>query len=266
MANNLKGELNRLSPMRKSALAICVFMLGWFSLTFFFMGIDYGNIIGVILFLVLIYYIIKMPQINSGIKRLWNIGIGKIVLSAMVFTAVCGLLFVGIVTAKMTATAFKEPISDGTVIVLGCKVNGTQPSLSLERRLDKAAEYLSEHKDATCIVTGNKGSDEEISEAQCMENYLISVGIDKDRIIKEDKAKNTRQNLAYSKEIISERGLDPKSVIITNGFHEYRACLIAKKLDIEAYPCAARSVYTVLPAQYIRELMSVLNQLLFVKN
>ena len=62
---------------------------------------------------------------------------------------------------------------------------------------------------------------------------------------------------------IESRGLDPRAVIITNGFHEYRACLIAKGLGIEAYPCAARSVYTVLPAQYIRELMSILNQLLF---
>ena len=255
MANNLKGDVNGLSPMRKSALAICVFMLGWFLLTLPLIGIDYGNIIGTVLFAALICYIIKMPEVNSGIKKFWHTKCGRIILSAAVFAAVCGFVFVGIVTEK--------PVSDGTVIVLGCKVNGTRPSLSLERRLDKAAEYLTEHKDAMCIVTGNRGSDEEISEAQCMEDYLIFAGIDKDRIIKEDKAKNTRQNMAYSKEIIESRGLDPRTVIITNGFHEYRACLIAKGLGIEAYPCAARSVYTVLPAQYIRELMSILNQLLF---
>lgn len=263
MANNLKGELNRLSPMRKSALSICVFMLGWFLLTFPLIGIDYGNIIGTVLFAALICYIIKMPEVNSGIKKFWHIKCGRIILSAAAAAAACGFVFVGIVTSKMTMAAFEKPVSDGTVIVLGCKVNGTRPSLSLERRLDKAAEYLTEHKDAMCIVTGNKGSDEEISEAQCMEDYLILAGIDKDRIIKEDKAKNTRQNMAYSKEIIESRGLDPRVVIITNGFHEYRACLIAKGLGIEAYPCAARSVYTVLPAQYIRELMSILNQLLF---
>ena len=68
MANNLKGELNRLSPMRKSVLAICVFMLGWFLLTFPLIGIDYGNIIGTVLFAALIGYIIKMPEVNSGIK------------------------------------------------------------------------------------------------------------------------------------------------------------------------------------------------------
>ena len=168
MANNLKGELNRLSPMRKSALAICVFMLGWFLLTFPLIGIDYGNIIGTVLFAALIGYIIKMPEVNSGIKKFWHTKCGRIILSAAAAAAACGFVFVGIVTSKMTMAAFEKPVSDGTVIVLGCKVNGTRPSLSLERRLDKATEYLIEHKDAMCIVTGNKGSDEEISEAQCM--------------------------------------------------------------------------------------------------
>lgn len=68
MANNLKGELNRLSPVRKSALAICIFMFGWFLMTFPLIGIDYGNIIGTVLFAALICYIIKMPEVNSGIK------------------------------------------------------------------------------------------------------------------------------------------------------------------------------------------------------
>ena len=259
----LKNELNKLSDLRKSALTICTVMLGWFLLTFPLIGIDYGNIIGTVLFAALICYIIKMPEVNSVIKKFWHTKCGRIILSAAAFALVCGFVFVGIITAKMTMAAFEKTVSDGTVIVLGCKVNGTKPSLSLERRLDKAAEYLIEHKDAMCIVTGNKGSDEEISEAQCMEDYLIFAGIDKDRIIKEDKAKNTRQNMAYSKEIIESRGLDPRAVIITNGFHEYRACLIAKGLGMDAYPCSAKSVYTVLPAQYIRELMSILNQLLF---
>ena len=82
MANNLKGELNRLSPMRKSALAICIFMLGWFLLTFPLIGIDYGNIIGTVLFAALIGYIIKMPEVNSGIKKFWHTKCGRFILSA----------------------------------------------------------------------------------------------------------------------------------------------------------------------------------------
>lgn len=255
--------MNKPSVLRKSALAICVFMLGWFILTFFYTGIDYGNVIGTILFSALVYYAVKMPQINSYVIRFWHTKAGKAILSAAAAAAACAFAFVVIITAKMTIAAFENPVSDGTVIVLGCKVNGTRPSLSLKRRLEKAAEYLGENKDAVCIVTGGKGGSGKISEAQCMENYLISAGIDKARIIKEDRAINTRQNMAYSKEIIESRSLDPRAVIITNGFHEYRACLIAEKLGIEAYPCSARSVYIVLPAQYIRELLSILNQLLF---
>ena len=252
MANNLKGELNRLSPMRKSALAICVFMLGWFLLTFPLIGIDYGNIIGTVLFAALIGYIIKMPEVNSGIKKFWHTKCGKIILSAAAFAAACGFVFVGIVTSKMTMAAFEKPVSDGTVIVLGCKVNGTRPSLSLERRLDKATEYLIEHKDAMCIVTGNKGSDEEISEAQCMEDYLILAGIDKDRIIKEDNSTSTYENFEYSKLVMDEG----QAVFVTNEFHVLRSELMAKINGIDATHIGASTPISLLPVSCVREFIA----------
>ncbi len=49
---------------------------------------------------------------------------------------------------------------------------GKNPSLMLSKRLEAAYEYLNENKNAVCIVSGGKGSNEEISEAQCMYNYL----------------------------------------------------------------------------------------------
>ena len=52
------------------------------------------------------------------------------------------------------------------LIVLGCQVNGTEPSLMLRERLDAAVAYLNEYPDAQCIVTGDKGDRENISEAQ----------------------------------------------------------------------------------------------------
>ena len=91
------------------------------------------------------------------------------------------------------------------VVVLGAGVNGTVPSLSLQNRLDAAYAYLTEFPDAICVVSGCQGDGEDISEAQCMYNELVKMGIDPDRIWMEDQAANTRENLRFSLEIIEER-------------------------------------------------------------
>jgi hypothetical protein len=54
------------------------------------------------------------------------------------------------------------------VIVLGCGVNGTEPSLSLRYRIDAACEYLTAHPDAVAVLSGGQGPDEDMTEAACM--------------------------------------------------------------------------------------------------
>lgn len=42
------------------------------------------------------------------------------------------------------------------MILLGAKVKGTEPSYSLQYRIDKAAEYLKTHEQTIVIVSGGK--------------------------------------------------------------------------------------------------------------
>ena len=70
------------------------------------------------------------------------------------------------------------PLPADAVIVLGAGVNGTEPSLSLRTRLDAALEYLEYWPDIPAVLTGGTGYGEEISEAQCMYDYLTEHGVD----------------------------------------------------------------------------------------
>ena len=47
-----------------------------------------------------------------------------------------------------------QQTGEATVVVLGCKVNGEEPSLMLRRRLECAMEYLAENPQADCVVSG----------------------------------------------------------------------------------------------------------------
>ncbi|MCI8355275.1 MAG: YdcF family protein, partial [Lachnospiraceae bacterium] len=77
------------------------------------------------------------------------------------------------------------------------------------------------------IVSGGQGPDEHISEAQGMYDYLVEKGIDKNRILKEDKSVNTFQNLSFSAQYL-DREQDAVGVV-TNNFHVFRAVRTAKK-------------------------------------
>jgi uncharacterized SAM-binding protein YcdF (DUF218 family) len=149
-----------------------------------------------------------------------------------------------------------------TVVVLGCKVKDGRPSLMLRRRLDAAYEYLSENEDVTAIVSGGKGDDELISEAQCMSEYLISKGISPERIIMEDKSESTYENLKFSQSIINERGLEEHITIVSDGYHQLRAELIADSLGIEAYNISAPTSWWLVPTYWVREWFGVIYQVI----
>ena len=140
------------------------------------------------------------------------------------------------------------------LIVLGCQVNGTEPSRMLRQRLDAAAAYLSTNADTHCIVTGGKGDGENLSEAQCMYNYLVSAGIDPSRITMEDQATSTMENLRFSLAL-----MDSGSVaIVSNEFHLYRAGQMAAMLGLEAELIPADTEYPILTASYfLREILAV---------
>lgn len=69
----------------------------------------------------------------------------------------------GIFGWMVSAAASRAAPAESTVIVLGCQVRGTEPSLTLQRRVDAAADYLRAHPQARCVASGGQSDDEEIS-------------------------------------------------------------------------------------------------------
>ena len=84
------------------------------------------------------------------------------------------------------------------IVVLGAGVHGTVPSLSLRNRLDAAGNYLKENPDVICIVSGGQGPGEEMTEAACMQAYLVERGVAPERILLEEKSASTWENFALA--------------------------------------------------------------------
>lgn len=118
------------------------------------------------------------------------------------------------------------------MLIFGCQVRKDGPSILLRDRLDTALGYLEDHPDLPVLVTGGKGDNEHLSEAQAMEDYLTGHGIDASRITMEDQSFNTRENLLFSREILEGQGNDPGELhilVVSNGFHLARIEMLAKR-------------------------------------
>ncbi len=153
------------------------------------------------------------------------------------------------------------------IIILGCSIRPDgSPTPLLQARIDRAISFDNEqyekHKHrAKFVPSGGQGSDEIISEAECMKRYLVDNGVPENKIIKEDKSVNTYQNLAFSKKIIEEDCGDIDKVNVafsTTNYHIFRGYTIAQKLKFKVSGLSARTKYYFYPNAFLREFIGLL--------
>lgn len=176
-----------------------------------------------------------------------------------------GLMAVTGFTIYRTSQGTENPDSP-YLVVLGAGVNGSTPSRSLRERLDAAYDYLNGHPEAVAIVSGGQGSGEDISEAQCMYDFLTAKGIAPERVWMESEATSTLENLKFSLKLIEEKtGAKPGNIaIVSSEYHLHRAGIFAGWLDVEAELVPAKT--GIVPLRwnyYFREVLGVWYYTLF---
>ncbi len=172
-----------------------------------------------------------------------------------IFLCICVLYFAiieGLVISGMAAEG-QEDLD--YIIVLGAKVNGTNPSLALRCRIDRAYEYLTENPDTVAVLSGGQGNGEDISEAEAMRRGLVERGISEERLILEDRSTSTEENLDFSYAIIGED--TDKVGLITNNFHVWRAVRTAKAQGKVASGISAPYPNVLLIHYMMREFLSI---------
>lgn len=167
-----------------------------------------------------------------------------------------GVVLFGVLFGMILHGQSVGPDSDADyLIVLGAGLRGERPSLVLRSRINAAAEYLTENPDSKAVVSGGQGPDELISEAEAMRRGLVELGIEETRIIMEDRSTSTSENMTFSKQYIPD---DASVVIVTNKFHVFRACHLARECGYNSVSgLGADNVRWLNPTNYLRECMAV---------
>jgi uncharacterized SAM-binding protein YcdF (DUF218 family) len=167
-----------------------------------------------------------------------------------------GILYLGYLQLKITQYSHMKVSKNADyLIILGARVKGTVPSLSLSERIHTATTYLKENENTIAVASGGQGPGEDISEAECIKRELVKRGIKASRIILEDRSTDTYENIKYSKALLphdSKNGL-----VVTNNYHLFRSCMIGKDNDLKLTGLPAKTPWLAIPKSYIREYLAI---------
>ena len=212
-------------------------------------------LLGIVLILIAVFMkVIKRLFIYPLFKLIWS----AICLMCILAVISSSFLFI---YGRLDTTSYDEDY----LVVLGCGINGTEPSEMLIRRLDKAVEYANRNTDCTIIVTGGMGKNEDIPESTAMKTYLTEKGISPDRIIEESSSTSTTENFKYANNITNGDLQRKSSVFITNNFHIYRANALAKIQGLSVKHLSASTPWHSIIPSYLRENLALIQMIVFNK-
>ena len=162
------------------------------------------------------------------------------------------------------------------MVIFGCQARNDGPSVLLRDRLDTALAYLEDHPDTRVVVSGGKGDNEHISEAQCMYDYLTARGVSGNQILMEDQSRNTHQNIQNTwKSLCGQTGpwdsvLVPEEcryVLVSSDFHLARILMLWQRatgrLDNVATLPAPCSHFPSRVQMFFREPLALVKSFLF---
>ena len=131
------------------------------------------------------------------------------------------------------------------IIVLGAAVWPSGPSPALRARVWRGSTLFHEGRASYLILTGGLGIYPP-AEADAMAVLAQSWDVDERWIRIENRSSNTRENMAYAAEIMTENGWT-SALIVTDYFHMKRAVLLAEDYGIETLraPVSAEMSYYV---------------------
>lgn len=171
------------------------------------------------------------------------------------------IAFVVLVVAG-TATCWNSPDSEQVedadyAVLLGCALENGQPKEEMIRRMQLGLDWLADTKDTVLMLTGGDPGDQGVTEAQVMYDWLQANGADMSRVVMEDQAADTRQNLLFCRELAEQLGLaSDRVLILSSEYHQTRAQYLARQLGQQALGLSCKTPFLDHVTASVREVYS----------
>ena len=222
-----------------------------------------GNLLSLLLGIVLIVLPVGVEVIShfSPDGAVWRIVVSHVIVYIFGVALYIAFFFFVFLVAAIAYRKIPTDVTADYVIVLGSALIGRMVPPLLAARLDKGIEVANAQRPpATLIPSGGKGIDEEIAEAEGMSVYLEEHGIPQARIIQEDRARTTRENLLLSQKLLPTP--ETPVLVVTNNYHVFRAALLTRELGVNATVVGAKTARYYVPSAFLREFAAVMKEYL----
>lgn len=202
------------------------------------------------LFFVAFYQVIKSYSFTWYIDT--SLGVINVILLALLFIA-----HSYIITAMLNFINIETQDID-YIVVLGARLDEqAKVSGQLKNRCDAAINFANKNPKTKIIMSGAVSGTAEISEAAGMKAYAVTRGFPAERVLIEDKAENTNENIIYSAELM-ETG--SKFAIVSNNYHLQRGLLIARKYNMDCIGISAKADWRTAALGFINEIFKYISR------
>lgn len=150
------------------------------------------------------------------------------------------------------------------IFVLGTDINDEgQVKSDLKHRLNSAITFYRSlssviQNETYFFVSGGNAAANGMTEAEVMAHYLMKQGINKSQIILEKSARNTTENIQFTKPLIRHLGKDRSLVIVTSTYHLPRTSFFARKYQVPARYIGSKTAIISWPYAVVREFLAIL--------
>ncbi|MEU6700503.1 YdcF family protein [Pseudonocardia sp. NPDC046786] len=145
------------------------------------------------------------------------------------------------------------------VLVLGSGLRGSEVPPLLASRIRTGMDEFGRRDARLLVLSGGKGSDEQLAEGEAMRRWAIAHGADPGALRAETASRNTEQNLRFSDTLVRDE-VSGSGLIVTSNYHAFRAAVLARRLGIDAQAVGAPTAGYYWPSAVLREFVAILRE------
>ena len=173
-------------------------------------------------------------------------------------------ILIGTIALSVKAARLVPDFDRDYMLILGCQIkrDGTLTPL-LRGRAERALEFARMQRDASgkklvFVPSGGQGADEVMPEGRAIADYLAAAGVSPEKILTEDRSKNTEENFKYSIDLIRKHSgsPEPKIAFATTNYHVFRSGILAEQMGVHAQGIGSKTRSYFWVNAFIREFIA----------
>lgn len=178
-------------------------------------------------------------MISENVRRIYPLLKIVLLFSAILILLVFYTPLAYWMTKPLSVEQVIEKSDCALVLSGGSYPNGQLSSFSLERTLQGIKLYR-DGMTNKILFTGRSGENQ--NDSLSMKKIAVSLGINEDDIVVEEKSLSTHENIAFSSKLLDENNCK-KVLLVTSPIHLKRALIVAKEVDpkVQYLPAAYES-------------------------